>query len=84
MTQRPPAEGVTPQTDLDAAYTAAHKAFMAHVSVCYACRRRGTDCQQVGALKTRLRETQSAGIAARTRTGGTIAERNLADAGDGS
>ncbi|WP_405794134.1 hypothetical protein [Streptomyces sp. NBC_01506] len=53
-------------TGLDDAYTAAHRAFMDHVSGCYSCRRRGIDCQDVGALKARLRETQSASIAART------------------
>ncbi|WP_277993978.1 hypothetical protein [Streptomyces sp. NP-1717] len=36
------------------------------MKVCYACRRRGVDCYNVGALKARLRETQSASIAART------------------
>ncbi|MEU3183166.1 hypothetical protein ABZ707_02975 [Streptomyces sp. NPDC006923] len=72
MINRPPVEGATAspphdaQTgDPDAAYTAAHTAFIAHVSTCYACRRRGTDCYDVGALKDRLRETQSASIAAR-------------------
>lgn len=53
-------------SDPTAAYTAAHRAFMAHVKDCYACRRRGTDCQDVGALKARLRETQAASLAART------------------
>ncbi|MFE9292339.1 hypothetical protein [Streptomyces niveus] len=56
----------TAAADLTAAYTAAHRAFTAHVKDCYACRRRGVDCQDVGALKARLRETQSASIAART------------------
>lgn len=70
MTDQPPVEGetVSPQTDVNAQYVAAHKAFMTHVKVCYACRRRGVDCFDVGALKQRLRETQSASIAARTGT----------------
>lgn len=55
----------TASEDTQAAYVAAHKAFMAHVKACYACRRRGIDCQDVGALKARLRETQSASLAAR-------------------
>ncbi|MET4926377.1 hypothetical protein P3L51_29175 [Streptomyces sp. PSRA5] len=94
MTQHPPVEGATVspsqaaraasvQADLDAARTAAHKAFMAHVSDCYACRRRGTDCQDVGALKARLRETRSAGVAARVTAGDTIAARNMAEAASG-
>ncbi|MFC8826369.1 hypothetical protein ACFT9I_13635 [Streptomyces sp. NPDC057137] len=66
------------EADLDAACTAAHRAFMAHVSACYACRRRGIDCYDVGGLKVRLRETQSAGIAARATTGDTIAAGNAA------
>ncbi|MFE4609914.1 hypothetical protein ACFRK5_16390 [Streptomyces niveus] len=80
MTNRPPVEGdaadppnhaqtgdpARVRVDLTAAYTAAHKAFMAHVKDCYACRWRGTDCHDVGALKARLRGTRSAGIAART------------------
>ncbi|MFF2641733.1 hypothetical protein ACFVUB_18000 [Streptomyces niveus] len=57
-----------PKTNSDDAYNAAHKAFMAHVRDCYACLRRGIDCQDVGHLKARLRETQSAGIAGRTAT----------------
>lgn len=56
----------TATTEAGAAYVAAHKAFMAHVKDCYACRRRGTDCQDVGALKARLRDTQAASLAART------------------
>lgn len=60
-------------SELDAAYTAAHKAFMAHVSDCYCCRRRGIDCQAVAPLKARLRETRSASIAARVEAGTTIA-----------
>ncbi|WP_069625312.1 hypothetical protein [Streptomyces niveus] len=56
----------TAAADLTAAYTAAHRAFMDHVKDCYACRRRGIDCYDVGALKARLHETRSASIAART------------------
>ncbi|MEV8363818.1 hypothetical protein [Streptomyces niveus] len=79
MTNRPPIEGAAAsppddaqtgdpasvKPDLTAAYTAAHRAFMEHVSGCYCCRRRGVDCQAVAPLKTRLRETRSASIAAR-------------------
>lgn len=56
----------TTGTDLDAAYADAREKFKAHIKICYACVRRGTDCYDVGALKARLRETQSAIIAART------------------
>ncbi|MEV8354609.1 hypothetical protein ACFVTT_38735 [Streptomyces niveus] len=56
----------TAAPDPNAAYVAAHRAFMEHVKLCYACRRRGVDCYDVGALKQRLRETQSASIAVRT------------------
>lgn len=54
----------TSGSELDAAYAAARAEFKAHIKICYACGRRGTDCYDVGALKARLRETRSASIAA--------------------
>lgn len=61
-----PHEQDTIGSDLDAAYAAAGKAFKAHIKVCYACRCRGTDCYDVGALKQRMRDTESALTAAKT------------------
>lgn len=54
------------EPDLDAGYTTAHNAFMDHVSGCYKCRNQGVDCQDVGPIKARLRETRSASLAARS------------------
>ncbi|WP_405800457.1 hypothetical protein [Streptomyces sp. NBC_01506] len=39
---------------------------MDHVSGCYKCRNQGVDCQDVGPIKARLRETRSASLAARS------------------
>lgn len=65
-------------SELDAAYTAAHEAFIEHVSGCYCCRRRGIDCQAIAPIKARLSETRSASIAARLTAGTTIAAQMAA------
>lgn len=61
-----PTEGTTaspPQTDPNAAYEAAYRAFTEHIAGCHKCRHRGVDCQTVKPIKARLRETRKADIA---------------------
>ncbi len=57
--QPQPHEQDTTGRDLDAAYAAARKEFKAHLSICYASTRRGTDCYDVATLKQRMRDAEA-------------------------